>query len=127
MHRQAGHDYINVSTSPKNQIFPLEEEKKKRENNNVTFSVRFSHTHSSWHERMMKHALVLLAEGKDKSLIRPDPVLLRSISLPYRARHGRHLTDLAEKHLGVIIGQICQWRLGCLPAPALQFALPRTS
>ena len=46
----------------------------------------------------MKHALVLLAEGKDKSLIRPDPVLLRSISLPYRSRHGRHLTDLGEKH-----------------------------
>jgi hypothetical protein len=47
---------------------------------------------------MMKHALVLLAEGKDKFDPPGSCAPSLSISLPYRARHGRHLTDLAEKH-----------------------------
>jgi hypothetical protein len=95
MHRQAGHDYINVTEKS---FFPLEEEKKTRENNNVTFSVRYSHTHSSWHERTMKHALVLLAEGKDKF----DPP-----GSAVSCSAWGHLTDLAEKHCGVIFGQSC--------------------
>jgi hypothetical protein len=104
MHRQ----HVTMSTSSK-KSFSIHRRKGRKEDESKQQQQQQRHfltsggslviTQRSWHEIMMKRALVLLAEGKDR--------FDRAVSFVLGAPHGWSLPDLADKHCGSIAGRFC--------------------